>query len=208
MQGVGFQESVKQSGILPECAANGRKPEIKIALNLKSSNEKNPLFRYIWNHANHTVFTMKKLLSIALLPLVAVLLAAQPHDGPKGTPTTTLAADSATVYFYRGKQFSASLVNYVLLANDKEICRLSVKRYVMYKAVPGKVYFTSREGGLAIPKREQLELDLEAGKSYYVQCDVKTGLITTRMEMTEVTESTAKKKMDGLQPDNCMTKAN
>lgn len=149
---------------------------------------------------------MKKNLLIALLPVIALLLAAQPHNGPKGSSKTTVAADSATVYFYRGKQFSASLVNYVLLANDKEICRLSVKRYVVYKSLPGKVYFTSREGGLAIPKKEQLELDLEAGKNYYVQCDVKTGLVTTRMEMTEVTESTAKKKMDGLQPDNCMTR--
>jgi hypothetical protein len=147
---------------------------------------------------------MKSLLSIVMLPVVALLFAAQPHDGLPSTSKNAMAADSATVYFYRGKQFSASLVNYVLLANDKEICRLSVKRYVVYKGLPGKVYFTSREGGLAIPKKEQLELDLEAGKSYYVQCDVKTGLVTTRMEMTEVTESTAKKKMEGLQPDNCM----
>ena len=147
---------------------------------------------------------MTRLFSIAVLPALALLLAIQPEADPVSRTVSTATADSATVYFYRGKQFTSALANYVLLANDKQICRLSVKRYVVYKALPGKVYFTSREGGLAIPKKEQLELDLEAGKSYYVQCDVKTGLVTTRMEMTEVTESTAKKKMDGLQPDNCM----
>lgn len=60
-------------------------------------------------------------------------------------------------------------------------------------------------GGLNIPDKEVLELTLEKGKVYYVQCDIKSSFITDRIEMTEVTESTAKKKMVNLKPDNCMT---
>ncbi len=149
---------------------------------------------------------MKKILLIALLPLAGLLFAAQPHDGSSGRLKNAVAADPVTVYFYRGKQFTSALQNFVLKADGKEICRLSVKRYVVYKGQPGKVAFSAVEGGLVIPKKEMLELDLEAGKSYYVQCDVKTGLLTARMEMTEVTESTAKKKMEGLEADNCMSK--
>ncbi|MPR33108.1 DUF2846 domain-containing protein [Salmonirosea aquatica] len=150
---------------------------------------------------------MNKLFSITLLPIVALLFAIQPEADTLSNKVPTPAADPATVYFYRGKQFGSALQNFVLKADGKEICRLSVKRYVIYKGQPGKVAFSAVEGGLAIPKKEMLELELEAGKSYYVQCDVKSGLVTTRMEMTEVTESTAKKKMEGLEADNCMSKA-
>ena len=143
---------------------------------------------------------MNKLFSFTLLPVAALFLLVQSET----TPLPATAADEATVYFYRGKQFASGMQNFVLRADGKEICRLSVKRYVVYKGQPGKVAFSAVEGGLAIPKKETLELELEAGKEYYVQCDVKSGIVTTRMEMTEVTASTGKKKMEGLQPDNCM----
>lgn len=149
---------------------------------------------------------MNRLFSITLLPIFLLLLAIQPEADSISRTEPARIADPATVYFYRGKQFGSALQNFVLKADGKEICRLSVKRYVVYKGQPGKVAFSAVEGGLAIPKKEMLELELEAGKSYYVQCDVKTGLVTTRMEMTEVTESTAKKKMEGLEADNCMAK--
>ena len=145
---------------------------------------------------------MNKLFSIALFPVLLLLLGT-PSEIPVPAKNT---ADEATVYFYRGKQFASGLQNFVLRADGKEICRLSVKRYVVYKGQPGKVSFSAREGGLAIPKKEMLEMELEGGKEYYVQCDVKSGLVTTRMEMTEVTVSTGKKKIEGLEPDNCMTK--
>lgn len=150
---------------------------------------------------------MNRLFSITLLPAIALLFAIQPDATPISRTESAKAADPATVYFYRGKQFGSALQNFVLKADGKEICRLSVKRYVVYKGQPGKIAFSAVEGGLAIPKKEMLKLELEAGKSYYVQCDVKSGLVTTRMEMTEVTESTAKKKMEGLEADNCMSKA-
>lgn len=145
---------------------------------------------------------MNKLFSIALFPVV-LLLFGSPTENTKSAKNT---ADEATVYFYRGKQFASGLQNFVLRADGKEICRLSVKRYVVFKGQPGKVSFTAVEGGLTIKKKESLDMELEGGKEYYVQCDVKTGFATTRMEMTEVMPSTGKKKLEELEPDNCMTK--
>lgn len=150
---------------------------------------------------------MKKNLFIALLPLVVLFLAAQPHEGPSGGLKTTVAADSATVYFYRGSQFYRAGVNFTIRANGEEICRLSNKRYLVYKSLPGKVSFSSVAGGLSIPDKEKFDIELEAGKSYYIQCDVKTSFVADRMEMTEVMPSTAKNKMENLTPDNCMKKA-
>ncbi len=145
---------------------------------------------------------MDKLFSIALFPVLLLFFGATSES----TAPTKDTADEAIVYFYRGKQYMSGMQNFVLKADGKEICRLSVKRYVKYRGQPGKVSFSAVESGLAIPKKETLVLEPEGGKEYYVQCDVKSGLVTTRMEMTEVTASTGKKKLEGLQPDNCMTK--
>ncbi|WP_307143536.1 DUF2846 domain-containing protein [Siphonobacter sp. SORGH_AS_1065] len=115
------------------------------------------------------------------------------------------SADSAKVVFYRGSQMYRAAMNFTIRANGEEQCRISNKRYFVYSCLPNTVKFTSVMGGLNIPDKEVLELTLEKGKVYYVQCDIKSSFITDRIEMTEVTESTAKKKMVNLKPDNCMT---
>jgi hypothetical protein len=112
--------------------------------------------------------------------------------------------DNATVVFYRGSQLWRAAVNFTIRVDGVELCRLSNNRFLVYRTTPKTVNFTNVAGGLNIPNKEKLEMQLEAGKIYFVQCDIKSGLFTDRMEMTEVTESTAKRKMDGVKPDNCI----
>ena len=71
----------------------------------------------------------------------------------------------------------------------------------------GKVIFSSKRGGLGIGKpKDHLELELEAGKTYYVQCDIKSNLINIRILLNEITKSTAKKFLLKAKPDNCELK--
>ena len=135
----------------------------------------------------------------------AVMLFTNVIYGQEFTLKST-SADSATVIFYRGGQLWRALVNFTIRANGQELCRLSNNRYVVYKSAPQKCTFTNVAGGLNIPDKEKLEIELEGGKMYFVQCDIKSGLFTDRMEMTEVTESSAKRKLAGTSPDNCMKK--
>jgi hypothetical protein len=114
------------------------------------------------------------------------------------------SSDNATVVFYRGSQLWRAAVNFTIRVDGVELCRLSNNRFLVYRTAPKTVNFTNVAGGLNIPNKEKLEMQLEAGKIYFVQCDIKSGLFTDRMEMTEVTESTAKRKMDGVKPDNCI----
>lgn len=111
--------------------------------------------------------------------------------------------ENATVVFYRGSQFWRAAVNFTIRVDGEELCRLSNNRFLVYRTTPKTVYFTNVAGGLNIPDKEKLEMKLEAGKVYFVQCDIKSGFVSDRMEMTEVTESTAKRKMNGIKPDNC-----
>ena len=116
----------------------------------------------------------------------------------KGSP------DVSTFIFYRGGQFWRAFVNFTIRANGDELCRLSNGRFMVYKTTPQKIAFTNVAGGLNIPDKEKLEIDAEAGKVYFIQCDVKSNLFTDKMEMSEVTESTAKKKLKNVTADNCM----
>jgi|GEM_PF-3355319 len=112
--------------------------------------------------------------------------------------------DMATVVFYRIPQFAGAGNNFTVRANGTELCRLSNKRYFVSKLKPGKVEFTTVAGGLNIPDKEVFSLDLEANKVYYIQGDMKTRLMTQKLVLTEVTESTAKKKLPDMKIDNCM----
>ena len=113
-------------------------------------------------------------------------------------------ADKALVVFIRPAEMQGALANWVLIANDEEFCRISNNRYVTYLAQPGKITFSSKRGGIGIGKpKDFLEMELEAGKTYYVQCEIKTNLINIRILLNEITLSTAKKFFAKAKPDNC-----
>lgn len=117
-------------------------------------------------------------------------------------------ADFATVYIYRGGQSFGSTLNYAIFANKEKICKLSNNRYIEYKAKPGKLSLTAYQGGVELFKKETgLDLDVEAGKNYYVKGDLKTSITRSRMELSEVTENTAKRDMNGMKVDACQESA-
>jgi hypothetical protein len=111
---------------------------------------------------------------------------------------------TATVYIYRGGQFMGALANYAVYVNGQKICKLSNERYIEYQAKPGTLTFMAKNGGVEVFKKETgLELPVEAGHKYYVRGDIKASITRARMELSEVTESTAKRDMAKLTPDNC-----
>lgn len=141
-----------------------------------------------------------KLLLLLVCSLCGTKLFAQ-------TTLPTAPADKAMVIFIRPSEMQSALDNWVLMANDEEFCRISNNRYVTYVCAPGTVTFTSKRGGIGIGKpKDKLEMDLEAGHTYYVQCDIKSNLINIRILLNEITLSTAKKFFEKAQPDNCEVK--
>lgn len=75
----------------------------------------------------------------------------------------------ALIVFIRPADMASALDNWNLMADDNEFCRLSNNRYVTYTSNPGTVKFSSKRGGLGIGKpKDLLEVELEAGKTYYV----------------------------------------
>ncbi|MBC7921821.1 MAG: DUF2846 domain-containing protein [Ferruginibacter sp.] len=128
-----------------------------------------------------------------------------PHSVNEAAPTIV---EDATVYIYRGGQAFSAGLNYVVEANGNKICRLSNNKYIEYKTAPGKINFTAHRGGVEILKKETgIDLDVEAGKKYYIKCDVKSSITRTRLEMSEVTANTGERDLQKLKPDTCMEEA-
>jgi len=141
---------------------------------------------------------MKKFLFITLLPL---LFAFTPSEKVEEFSDE----DKATIVFYRKGQFGGALQNYNVYVNGRKLCKISNGKFFSYKIAPGEVYLTSKAGGVEVfKKKENFSMEVEAGETYYIECNLKRSLTRYRMEFTEVTNNTAKNAMKKLEEDNCM----
>ena len=130
----------------------------------------------------------------ALLALVAITMAAKPKDEPK----------TATIYIYRTGQFMAAGNNWSMFVDDKKVCKLSNNKYMQITVPVGKHSISAKVGGVQILKKETvIDIEAEAGGTYYIACNVKSSITRARLEMLEVTKSTAEKQLKDMKVDNC-----
>jgi hypothetical protein len=117
------------------------------------------------------------------------------------------AEEMATVYIYRVGQWNAAAANWAIFADEQKICKLSNNKFIMQKVKAGKHMYTAKVGGVGVFKKEtEIEIDAEAGKSYYIACNVKQSFTRARLELLEVTKSSADKQMAKMTLDNCQEK--
>jgi len=142
---------------------------------------------------------MKK--SLIALSLATLLITVVSFNSLK---QTTPAEDMATVYIYRVGQFGAAAANWSIWTDDTKICKLSNNKFIKHQVKPGKHVYNAKVGGIGILKKETgIEIEAEAGKSYYIACNVKQSITRTRLELVEVTKSSADKQMAKMTIDNC-----
>ena len=112
--------------------------------------------------------------------------------------------DSAFIYIYRAGQFSGSLSNWAMFVDDKRICKLSNGKFIKVYVTPGKHKVSAKIGGVDLFKKEtEVEIEVEAGGTYYVACNIKQSITRARLEMIEVTKSTGQKQMEKMTVDKC-----
>jgi hypothetical protein len=121
-------------------------------------------------------------------------MAAKPKDEPK----------TATIYIYRTGQFMAAGNNWSMFVDDKKVCKLSNNKYMQITVPVGKHSISAKVGGVQMFKKETvIDIDAEAGGTYYIACNVKSSITRARLEMLEVTKSTAEKQLKDMKVDNC-----
>lgn len=144
---------------------------------------------------------MKKYLSLIIVAvaITGMFAFADTNDEP--------GAETATVYIYRVGQFNAAAANWSIFADDEKICKLSNNKFIKHEVKPGKHMYSAKVGGVGILKKEtEIEIDAEAGGEYFIACNVKQSITRSRLELLEVTKSTANKQMAKMSQDNCQEK--
>lgn len=103
-----------------------------------------------------------------------------------------IPANKAVVYIFRVGSYGFA-VHYTVNADDTPVSpvHLYTGGYLVYFADPGKTEFWAKvaEG------ESHIVLDIEAGKSYFIQGSVKMGMIVGRPFLKEVPASVGLKKI-------------
>lgn len=105
-------------------------------------------------------------------------------------------SDKALIYFYREKKFVGMAISYDI--RDKStgavIGAIANGTYFYHFAEPGShIYVASTESESA------RNVDVEAGKTYYIECGIEMGVLAGRPSLKLANEITAKEILPRLQ---------
>ena len=101
-----------------------------------------------------------------------------------------IPADKAAVYIYRISTYDAG-VHYNINANDKPVMTsdLYIGTYMVCLADPGKLELSAQMG----KHRGAVSLNVDAGKSYFVEASIKSDAWTSKPCFTPIPKETALK---------------
>jgi hypothetical protein len=106
---------------------------------------------------------------IKTLILFALMAISNVVFSQKFAPVTEIPEGKALVYIYRPGSMVGAAVHYTVNANDTKVseAHLRNKSYLVFFADPGRYTFWAQ----VTNTRREVDLDVEAGKTYYVRGD-------------------------------------
>jgi len=105
---------------------------------------------------------------------------------------TEVNNDVANVYFIRSTGFAGSMSAFTAFIDKELVCKLNNKKYSIHEVSPGEHYFTVQFAGKKSKKKaEPIMINLEGGKTYYIQMVFQTGAFKNNLYCQEVTENSA-----------------
>jgi hypothetical protein len=131
------------------------------------------------------------LLGIVCFLSVPVRILAQHTAGPF-EEVNPIPEGKAVVYIYRVSTYAIA-IHYKINANDRPVINspLGVNTYMVYIADPGNLQLWAQMGS----HKENLDLDLVAGKSYFVEGSVVSDAFVSMPNLNLVSEEKALKKI-------------
>ena len=122
--------------------------------------------------------TKEKFSLIALLTLELLTLPCNAQTDP---------GSYSTVVLMRRTGYTGSLSSYPIFMDGKRLCEVSNRKYSEHNIFPGKHTFSVNFGG-KVEKNdvEKIELEMEAGKTYYLKLDQRNGF-TMGIRLEELT---------------------
>ncbi|GAA4817656.1 hypothetical protein GCM10023330_28020 [Litoribaculum gwangyangense] len=133
------------------------------------------------------------MLSVALLS-TSLNLSAQDSE--------TSQEQTGTICFIRSTGFAGSASAFKTFIDEEFVCKLNNKKYSFHEVSVGLHSCSVQFGGKkSKEKAEKFEVDVKPGEITYVQLVFETGVLINNVYCEEVTENTAKNKMEGLKED-------
>jgi hypothetical protein len=119
--------------------------------------------------------------------------------------------DSATtgkVYFMRKNGFVGSGAGYNVFIDSAFVCKLNEKRYSVHDVAAGNHSFSVQFGGRKSKSvAEKISVDIESGKTYYIELIFQSSMFFNNIYCQEVTVNSAKTILPSLKEDkNCNVK--
>lgn len=112
------------------------------------------------------------------------------------------AQETGKIYFLRSTGFVGSATAFKTFIDGEFVCNLNNKKYSIHEVSAGKHECSVQFGGkISKEKAEKFEVTVEPGKVVYVQIVFETGAFINNVYCEEITENTAKKKMEIMQED-------
>lgn len=126
------------------------------------------------------------ILSVASMVLAASALA-QESPAPAAAPVPATAPESATgtVVFFRPSKFVGAAIGFKVRENGAELGKLRNGKYFILKVAPG-----THQYDVHSETKDVLNLEVEAGQTYYVQGVLGVGIIAARPNLTPSDAST------------------
>jgi hypothetical protein len=98
-----------------------------------------------------------------------------------------------TVYFIRSTGYQGSAVAFTAFIDRQLVCKLNNKKYSVHKVVPGERSFSVQFAGKNAKENvEEIRINIEEGKTYFIQMILQTGLLINNLYCQEVTQNSAK----------------
>ena len=117
---------------------------------------------------------------------------AAPAPAPAATPAATPSAnaapdsgDTGSVVFFRESKFAGAAVSFKVREGETELGKLSSGTYFVAKLAPGPHEFTVHSEA-----KDVLNLEVEAGETYYLQGSISMGFMVGRPNLAPSDEAT------------------
>lgn len=133
---------------------------------------------------------MKRFIMLGVVPSGLLLIIGCAASGADFRPPNALANDKALVYIYRPNSLLGVAIRYDVTTKEGHIVEMIRGGYFPYEATPGETTFWAWT-----ESKTSVTADLAPGKTYYLRCGLRMGLVIARATLEFVDEEQGMKEL-------------
>lgn len=137
---------------------------------------------------------IKNIFTIGLFGLVALLSGCASVSRQAVNVFPDVKPDKGLVYFYRERKFVGGAISYNVKENDQVIGAIANGTYFFVEPTPGEHTYTANTEASS-----SRTINVEAGKTYYIECSVEMGVFAGRPALKIASEAEGKSVIPKLQ---------